>query len=341
MSDPHDPAETPSEGSSGTPAATSTGVPPEASPEAEQPVTRLGRSMLSIKQIEAFYWSGRLGSFIAASRRLNTTQSNISKRIQELELTLGILAFDRSKRAIRLTRQGEEVMWLSEVLLKAHMRLSSVGAAVAGMSGPFRFGVTEAVALTWLPAYLAAVGAAYPRLVPEPRIGTTRELNLALRDSEIDLLLGTEEGLDRGLETLRLGEMARVPMAHPRLGLGGRRLTIEELSRVPMIGHTEQSAGQRRIARAMSERGPGPNVAFRCSSLGTRARMAMAGIGIAFLPREVFAGDVAAGRLEILDTELERETLRYLAAWRGDVTGPSAALLAGMAREHCDFTLGI
>jgi len=316
-------------------------LPHSLAEDADEPVARLGRSMLSIKQIEAFYWSAQLGSFIAASRRLNTTQSNISKRIQELELALGILGFDRTKRAIRLTQQGEEVARLSEVLLKTHMRLSNIGKAVAGMSGPFRFGATEAVALSWLPAYLAAVAATYPGLVPEPQIGTTLELNLALRNSEIDLVIGTDEDLDRGLETLSLGRMDRVPMAHPRLGLGGRRLTIEELARAPIISHTQQSDGQRRISRVMSEHGPGPNVVFRCSSLGTRARMAMAGIGVAFLPRDIFAVDIAAGRLEILDTELAPESLRYLAAYRSDVTGPAALLLAQMARQHCDFRVGV
>ena len=305
------------------------------------PVMRLGRSMLSIKQIEAFYWSALLGSFVGASRRLNTTQSNISKRIQELESILGIQAFDRSKRAIRLTQKGEEAMRLSETLLKNHMRLSNVGNAVGGMTGPFRLGTTEAVALTWLSSYLSATTAAYPGLIPEPRIATTQELNLALLRREIDLVIGTSADLDPGFEMLTLARIERAVMASPRLGLGSRRLTLDELARVPTISQVADSASQRRMFRRLSELGLEPNVVISCASLSTRARMAMAGIGIAFLPRDVFNADIASGRLEILQTDLELEPLHYVVAHRNDVISPFAAQLAEMATRHCDFLASI
>ena len=83
--------------------------------------------MPSLKQIYAFYWSGKLGSFIAAANHLNTTQSNISKRIHEMEETLQTELFDRSKRAIRLTMNGQELMELSERLLNVHSRIRDVG----------------------------------------------------------------------------------------------------------------------------------------------------------------------------------------------------------------------
>jgi DNA-binding transcriptional LysR family regulator len=294
--------------------------------------------MLSIKQIEAFYWSGLLGSFVGAANRLNTTQSNISKRIAELEQTLGIQGFDRSKRAIRLTQKGQEVMRLSETLLKTHVRLSSIGDAVAGMSGPFRFGVTEAVALTWLPAYLAAITASYPGLVPEPHIGTSQDMNASLRRREVDLVIGTETNLDPHLQLTSLAWVERVAMASPRMGLGGRRLTIEEMARTPLIGHTVESEGQRQINKAMNDRGLVPNVVITCSSLSARARMAMAGIGMAYLPKDVFLADLASGRLEIVDTEIKQGRLHYVAVHRNDVISPFAALLAEKAREHCNFS---
>ena len=41
--------------------------------------------MLTFKQIEALYWTVRLGTFAASAQKLHTTQSAITKRIQELE----------------------------------------------------------------------------------------------------------------------------------------------------------------------------------------------------------------------------------------------------------------
>lgn len=316
-------------------------VPETAATESDDRVSGLGRSLLSIKQIEAFYWSALLGSFVAASRRLNTTQSNISKRIQELETTLGILAFDRSRRSIRLTQKGEEAMQLSETLLKAHMRLSSVGSTASHLTGRFRLGTTEAVALTWLSQYLSATTSKYPGVIPEPRIATTQELNLALQRREIDLLIGTAADIDPGFATVTLAHIERAVMASPQLGLSGRRLTLEELAQAPTISQTSDSASQRRMLRRMSEIGLEPNVVISCASLSTRARMAIAGIGIAYLPRDVFSADVAAGRLEIVETDLEPMPLHYVAAHRNDAISPVAAILAQVATEYCNFCTAI
>lgn len=59
--------------------------------------------MLTFKQMEALYWIVQLGSFDAAATRLNTTQSAISKRIQELERAFDLTVFDRAHRSARLT----------------------------------------------------------------------------------------------------------------------------------------------------------------------------------------------------------------------------------------------
>ena len=41
--------------------------------------------MLTFKQIEALYWTVRLGTFSASAQKLHTTQSAITKRIKDLE----------------------------------------------------------------------------------------------------------------------------------------------------------------------------------------------------------------------------------------------------------------
>ena len=43
-------------------------------------------NVITIKQLEAFLWSAELGGMEEASVRLNTSQSAVSKRVQELDL---------------------------------------------------------------------------------------------------------------------------------------------------------------------------------------------------------------------------------------------------------------
>ena len=44
--------------------------------------------MVTLRQLLALHWIERLGTFERAAEHLNTTQSAISKRVQELELSL-------------------------------------------------------------------------------------------------------------------------------------------------------------------------------------------------------------------------------------------------------------
>src|SRR3546814_19050122 len=66
--------------------------------------------MITLKQLEAFNWIAKLDTFERAAAKLNTTQSAISKRIQELEASIGLPWLDRSHRGARLTRHGEQLL---------------------------------------------------------------------------------------------------------------------------------------------------------------------------------------------------------------------------------------
>jgi DNA-binding transcriptional LysR family regulator len=65
---------------------------------------------MNLRQFEALYWIGRLGSFHAAARHLRMSQPAISARIREMELELGVLIFDRSDRRARPTAKGLELL---------------------------------------------------------------------------------------------------------------------------------------------------------------------------------------------------------------------------------------
>ncbi|SUP85622.1 LysR family substrate-binding transcriptional regulator [Yersinia pseudotuberculosis] len=51
---------------------------------------------MTLKQLEAFYWAARCSNFSIAAERLHISISSLSKRIVELEASLGCTLFDRS-----------------------------------------------------------------------------------------------------------------------------------------------------------------------------------------------------------------------------------------------------
>lgn len=294
--------------------------------------------MPSIKQIEAFYWSGQLGSFVAAAERLNTTQSNISKRIQELEYTLGVALFDRAKRAIQMTAKGNELMRLSDELLRTHLKLRQVGKSELAIEGPFRFGVTEAVALTWLPRFSLLIQNSFPGLIPISTVEKTATLNTLLLDRKIDLAIGTERNFDTSLRFVTLAEAHRVWVASPSLIPHDRKLTARDLASLPMLGHGDASAHPNQADIYLRENGLIPRIVSSCTSMSALARMVIDGIGITYLQKELFQDDITAGRIKVLTSDLEIPPIRYVAAYRNDVISPVAQQVAARASEVCNFS---
>ena len=74
---------------------------------------------MNLKQLEAYLWVAKLGSFSKTAERLFTTQPAISSRISNLEDELGTPLFTRETGAVRLTAAGRALMPLVEDALSA------------------------------------------------------------------------------------------------------------------------------------------------------------------------------------------------------------------------------
>jgi DNA-binding transcriptional LysR family regulator len=294
--------------------------------------------MPSLKQIEAFYWAATLGSFVAAAERLNTTQSNISKRIQELELTLGVKVFDRTRRAIRLTMKGVELMRATEHFLRAYTGITAISTTPLGSTGPFRFGVTEAVGLTWLPLFCKALMKAFPGLIPTAYVNSSHQLNLLLEENKIDLAIGTRHNFDLGFEISALTSLDRIWVASPTLVPNDHVIGAEEFARLPFLGHGELMSVERIINRYLRDHGHSLKTAAVSRNLTSLARMAAAGLGVTYLHRGVFDADMRAGRLHEIQTEIELPRLDYVAVHRDDPISPLTESIAGIAKAVCDFS---
>jgi len=291
--------------------------------------------MVSVKQIEAFFKSAQLGSFVAAAESLNTTQSNISKRIQELEHILGVELFERANRTIRLTDKGKELLGPSKELLDTHQRLRQIGKSSVLWRGPFRFGATEAVALTWLPHFLTILQREFLDLVPVATTDTSHNLNQLLLQRKIDFAVAAERQLDSSFQRIKLFQGERVWVASPALINHDRVITAKELACLPMLGHGDISQQRGPMSRILQSLGIKADIVTSCTSISALARMAIAGIGVTYLHREVFAAEIASGQLKVLNCEVKIPPIQYMAAYRADVVSPILPLIAKRAVEIC------
>ena len=113
--------------------------------------------MITLKQIEALHWIAELGSFERAAAQLNTTQSTVSKRIQQLEAAMGKPLFDRSQRGAQLTEWSEQILVVGREMLALQHRMLELKNGGPIPARRLRLGVTELSALTWLPRLVTAL----------------------------------------------------------------------------------------------------------------------------------------------------------------------------------------
>ncbi|TCL56264.1 LysR family transcriptional regulator [Kineothrix alysoides] len=87
---------------------------------------------MDIDHILYFIEVAKSGSFSEAAENLYTTQSSVSKHVISLEKELGLSLFDRSRRKIRLTEEGEVILADAEKIAAVYKHLLQSAAARSG-----------------------------------------------------------------------------------------------------------------------------------------------------------------------------------------------------------------
>ncbi len=294
--------------------------------------------MFTLKQMEALYWVATLGSFEAAASYLNVTQSTISKRIGELESRFSVPLFDRSARQSVLTSKGGDIRDIAEQMLRLNDRLVLTARASVAPPLRFRLGVTDLVALSWLPELLATIIDRYPDISLEPEIDLTAGLMERLTDRKIDFVICPRITQHPQFINMRLGEIELVWMASPKLCGDDQVLTNDELLRFPLL---IQSTGSilRPILHDVIDN---PKLPFAktisCNNMAALAELAAFGLGITILPKAFFSKYVSDGRLRIVRTAIDLPKLEYFITYRNDYNGAFFEEIAELCRALCDFT---
>ena len=101
-----------------------------------------------------------------AAQACHVTQPTLSQQLQKLEDELGIMLFDRTKKPILPTPEGERFLVQAKVVLKENAKLESISKQMQGgeLSGVFRLAVIPTVAADLLPLCVGALAKALPKV---------------------------------------------------------------------------------------------------------------------------------------------------------------------------------
>ncbi|MDT3718229.1 LysR family transcriptional regulator [Pseudomonas oryzihabitans] len=293
--------------------------------------------MITIKQVEAVYWVARLGSFDAAADHLNTTQSAVSKRIQDLEGRYGQALFDRSGRRALLTPLGEQLSRLAEPLLAQRDVLLQTLESPATLQRKLRLGVTELTALTWLPDLVHGIRERYPKVEILPEVDISTVLYSRLESNSIDLIIVPDIFSNHRFASEPLAAVENAWLCAPGQAGNLRQLPVSALAERTLALQSGQSGMGRAYGQWFREQGLDVSRAIFCNNLLAQIGLAVSGLATSYLPRRSLQRMIDGGQLVALDVTPALPPLQYQVIYRPAETDPFLGGIMEIALGTCDF----
>lgn len=164
-----------------------------------------------LAELKALVALAESGSMERAARDLYLTPSALTRRIQRLEVELGVVLLDRHFKPLKLTRAGLDVVAKSRAILSSLSDLKSSTSGNTPPVGPFRLGLSHAIALPDMSKVIIEMGKQFPLLQPSICNDTSPELLARLHLGELDgalVVLPIETTLPPELEGITLAHEA-------------------------------------------------------------------------------------------------------------------------------------
>lgn len=293
--------------------------------------------MMTFKQLEAVYWVAKLGGFSQAAQKLHTTQSAVSKRVQELELLFSTPLFDRSLRAARLTQKGEEMVAVAKRLLEQRDAAVQQFAQTEAVERHLRIGVTELTAMTWLPRLVAQVKTHYPRVKIQPEVNNSVALRESLLVDDVDLIIIPDMFEDGDLAKHRVGTVRNAWMCKPGLLPRGKALRMHELAAHTLLTQGQRSGTGLTYDSWLKSTGVTPANTIVSSNLVAIIGMTVSGLGVSHLPQDCLRPMLDAGLLETVKVRPALPDVTYVALHKLEQRSSFVASIVTMAQDCCDF----
>ena len=261
----------------------------------------------SLDSLRCFVEAARLLNFRAAARAVSLTPAALGQRIQQLEEQLGRRLFDRTTRRVSLTEAGLATLAHAQQALVAADACLRAG---RGETGPppqdLVMGTRHELGMSWIVPMLPLLRRRHPQLTIHLYFGSGSDLLLRVRTNEVHCAVGSMRLDDPKLDAVGLHREDYVFVAQPallrRLPLrrpedAARHTLLDERSALPLFAYWRDAAAGR-------EGLPFARFVYLGTTAAIRAA-ALAGEGVAVLPRYLVAPDLAAHRLAPILTRVK------------------------------------
>ncbi|ENO84584.1 LysR substrate-binding domain-containing protein [Thauera linaloolentis] len=240
------------------------------------------------------------------ANNLLISQPGVSRQLKELEDELGVEIFERrGKRLVGLTPPGEMLLpVIDRILLDVRNLKRVAGRFAVEDAGELSIATTHTQARYLLPDVLQAFRMRFPRVRLVLRQGSPEQIADWVANGEVDIGVSSE-ALDRRRELQTFPactwrHCVVVPAGH-ELAHGSTRLTLQALSRHPVVTYDEGMSERKHIDTAFAAARLPIEVALAAIDADVIKTYVEAGFGVGILSNLAFDARRDSERLVCLD----------------------------------------
>lgn len=295
----------------------------------------MARINFDFQQLDAFIAVAERGSFRAAAEQIHLSAPALSRRIGQLESTLGVRLLNRTTRAVELTGPGRAFLEHARTLLDGleHAALG-IGDIAVRQAGKVTLACVPSAAYYFLPSVLRTFSDQYP------------SIQLRIMDESegvvLQSVLSAEADFGIGFMRTRVPEIDFEPLLSDVFVLAvhrshrfAKRKTLQwsELQGERLMTVARTSGNRQLLDDALARAGQRPAFAYEVSRVSTLAGMVEAGLGVAVMPGLTLP---AAAHPTLVGVPLREPSItRKLGILRrhGAALHPMADILHGVLRK--------
>jgi len=245
---------------------------------------------MEFRQLRAFMAVVDAEGFARAAARLHLSQPALSRQIAALEQELAVRLFDRARRRVRLTAEGEDLLRRARRLMGEVDALSDRARALGGgQTGILRVGATPQNLENLLAGFLGR----YRRRHPGVEVHLVEDGAVRLRDrlARGDVHVAILQAGDPRFDSRPLFPMLLLAALPPGHSLGRRRACeVSELAEEPLLVLRREFRSREWLEAACELAHVRPPLLLESGVPHTLLALARAGLGIAVVPSNVIIG---------------------------------------------------
>jgi DNA-binding transcriptional LysR family regulator len=268
---------------------------------------------MDLRQLEILQAIAETGSFTACGRKLNVSQSAVSRQILLLEEELGEPLFLRVGRQVRMTPAAESLVQLGKrVFLDVRETVGAISDRTRELRGTLRLSGGMTVCLYVFPPLLKHLRRLHPNLDVRLTVAMAGRSVQEIRGGRVDAGLLTLPVEDADMMTVPVLREELLLVTTPTHPLARRRkIAPHDLAGTPFVLFEIGSATRRVIDNFFASEGIEPNIVMDTENVEIIKAMVKTGLGVGIVPYQAIAREVKAGQLfcaRIDGYELVRET---------------------------------